>query len=69
MYFPSLDNLLVLVSLSIAITVLFDLVIFRFGSIARNVVVIGLGGALGIFFGFSIPSVECRVDFGVLGGL
>lgn len=54
-YFPSLDNLLVLVSLSIVITVLFDLAIFRFGSIARNVVVIGLGGALGIFFGFSIP--------------
>ena len=36
-------------------TVLFDLSIFRFGSIARNVAVVAIGGALGIFFGFSIP--------------
>jgi len=54
-YFPILDNLAILVSLSIALTVLFDLSIFRFGSIARNVAVVALGGALGIFFGFSIP--------------
>jgi presenilin-like A22 family membrane protease len=54
-YFPILDNIAILVSLSIALTVLFDLAIFRFGSIARNVAVVALGGALGIFFGFSIP--------------
>lgn len=54
-YFPILDSLEILVSLSIALTVLFDLAIFRFGSIARNVAVVALGGALGIFFGFSIP--------------
>jgi presenilin-like A22 family membrane protease len=54
-FFPVIDNLWVLVALSIVLTVLFDLAIFRFGSIARNVAVVALGGALGIFFGFSIP--------------
>ena len=34
---------------------LFDLAIFRLGSIPRNVAVVCIGGALGIFFGFSIP--------------
>jgi presenilin-like A22 family membrane protease len=51
-YFPSCSILLI--PLSIAITILFDLAIFRLGSIARNVAVIGIGGALGIFFGFEI---------------
>lgn len=54
-YVPILDNLWVLIALSIALTVLFDLSIFRFGNNARNVAVVALGGALGIFFGFSIP--------------
>jgi presenilin-like A22 family membrane protease len=54
-FFPVIDNLWVLVALSIVLTVLFDLAIFRFGSIAQNVAVVALGGALGIFFGFSIP--------------
>ena len=52
-YFPSWSILVI--PLSIAITVLFDLAIFRLGSIARNMAVICVGGALGIFFGFSIP--------------
>jgi presenilin-like A22 family membrane protease len=52
---PSLNNLFLLVGLSLIITVLFDLAIFRFGSIPRNVAVVGVGGALGIFFGFAIP--------------
>ena len=52
-YFPSVDFLVI--PLSILVTVLFDLAIFRFGSIARNAAVIGIGGALGIFFGYSIP--------------
>jgi len=52
-YFPSWSILVI--PLSIAITILFDLVIFRLGSIARNTAVICVGGALGIFFGFSIP--------------
>jgi presenilin-like A22 family membrane protease len=49
---PYVDILII--ALSIAITVLFDLAIFRFSK-ARNVAVIGLGGALGVFFGYSIP--------------
>jgi presenilin-like A22 family membrane protease len=54
-YFPAIDNLWLLITLSIVFTVLFDLAIFRFGNIARNVAVVAIGGALGIFFGFSIP--------------
>ncbi len=54
-FFPIIDNLWWLIALSIVLTVLFDLAIFRLGSIARNVAVVALGGALGIFFGFSIP--------------
>jgi presenilin-like A22 family membrane protease len=54
-FFPMVDDMVILISLSIALTVLFDLAIFRLGSIARNVAVVCLGGALGIFFGFSIP--------------
>ena len=54
-FFPIIDNLWWLIALSIVLTVLFDLSIFRLGSIARNVAVVALGGALGIFFGFSIP--------------
>ncbi len=54
-YFPSLDTLIILILLAVAITVLFDLAIFRLGSIPRNVAVVGVGGALGIFFGFAIP--------------
>lgn len=45
---------IIVIVLSITITVLFDLAIFRFTK-ARNVAVICLGGALGVFFGFSIP--------------
>ena len=54
-FVPILDNLWVLIALSIAVAVLFDLAIFKLGSIARNVAVVAIGGALGIFFGFSIP--------------
>jgi presenilin-like A22 family membrane protease len=54
-FFPTIDNLWVLIALSVVVAVLFDLSIFRFGSIARNVAVVAIGGALGIFFGFSIP--------------
>jgi presenilin-like A22 family membrane protease len=35
---------------AIAITVLFDLAIFRLGSVPRNIAVVAVGGALGIFF-------------------
>jgi presenilin-like A22 family membrane protease len=54
-YFPSINTLLILVALSLVVTVLFDLAIFRLGNIVRNAAVVCIGGALGIFFGFSIP--------------
>jgi len=54
-YFPSDYDFYILIASTIFITVLFDFAIFRLGSIARNVAVVCVGGALGIFFGFSIP--------------
>jgi len=45
-------------TLSIVITVLFVFAVFRGGNIARNVVVVFLGGALGVFLGWSIPIVS-----------
>jgi len=54
--FSSVPNSEILVSIvSIIVTVLFDLAIYRLGNKARNTVVICLGGALGVFFGASIP--------------
>ncbi len=41
--------------LMVVITVFFDLAIFKMGSNVRNVVLILLGGALGVFFGSAIP--------------
>jgi presenilin-like A22 family membrane protease len=52
-FYPSIDVLVI--PLSIVFTVLFDLAIFRFGNIPRNVAVVLIGGALGIFFGKFIP--------------
>ena len=54
-YFPAVDNLYVLIALSVAFAVLFDLAIFRLGNLARNIAVVAVGGALGIFFGKFIP--------------
>jgi len=53
-FFPG-DWTLVIIALSIPITVLFDLAIFRLGNVARNTAVICVGGALGVFFGKAIP--------------
>jgi presenilin-like A22 family membrane protease len=64
-YVPVLDNWYVLIGLTVLITVLFDLAIFRFPK-ARNVAVVGLGGALGIFFGFAIPLWSAVVILAVL---
>jgi len=66
-YVPILDNLWVLIAFSIIITVLFDLAIFRLGSNARNVAVVAIGGALGIFFGFSIPLYSAVIILAFLG--
>ena len=52
-YAPSLDFLVL--PLSVLITVIFDLAIFRLGSKACNLVVVLLGGGLGVFFSASIP--------------
>ncbi len=41
--------------LSILITVIFDLAIFKLGSKTRNVAVVLLGGGLGVFFSATIP--------------
>ena len=54
-YFPSDYDFYILIASTIVITVLFDFAIFRLGPVARNVAVVCVGGALGIFFGFSIP--------------
>jgi len=45
----------IVLPLTAAIIVLFDVAIFKIGGVARDVVVIFLGGALGIFFGKFIP--------------
>ncbi len=52
-FFPILNILVI--PLSLVFTALFDLAIFRFGNISRNVSVVLIGGALGIFFGKFIP--------------
>jgi presenilin-like A22 family membrane protease len=55
-FFPYFDGVYyVIAAVAVAITVLFDLAIFRSGSASRNVVVICLGGALGIFFAKYVP--------------
>lgn len=46
---------LFVIILTIVITILFDLAIFKIGGKAANVAVVGLGGALGVFLGNSIP--------------
>ena len=54
--FPYFDGVYyVIAALAVAITVLFDLAIFRLGSVPRNLVVVCLGGALGIFFAKYVP--------------
>jgi presenilin-like A22 family membrane protease len=45
-------------AVSIIITVVVDLAVFKLGGTARNIVVIFLGGALGVFLGRSIPVVS-----------
>jgi presenilin-like A22 family membrane protease len=51
---PFSDSLLLLVGLSSVIVVLADLVIFRFRGKASDAVVVGLGGALGVFLGANL---------------
>jgi presenilin-like A22 family membrane protease len=57
-YVPIIGDWLIIVPLSLAFTVLFDLAIFRFGYIPRNVAVVIMGGALGMFFGYNIAGIS-----------
>ena len=50
---PNWETLVVV--LTIVITILFDLIIFKIDGKAQNAVVIALGGALGVFLSYSIP--------------
>ena len=52
-YAPDIDFLVL--PLSIVVTVIFDLTIFKLGSKARNAAVVLLGGGLGVFFSAVIP--------------
>jgi presenilin-like A22 family membrane protease len=47
-----------IIVLSILITIFLDLAVFQLGETARNIVVVFLGGALGVFLGWSIPLVS-----------
>ena len=54
--FASIPNAEIpVIALSIIFTVLIDVSVFKLGSSIRNAVVVCLGGALGVFFGASIP--------------
>ncbi len=57
-YVPAIADLLIIIPLSVIFTVLFDLAIFKLGSIPRNTAVILIGGALGMFFAYNIASIS-----------
>ena len=44
--------------ISIAVTIAFDFAVFKGNETSRNVVVVILGGALGVFLGWSIPLIS-----------
>jgi presenilin-like A22 family membrane protease len=56
--FPGLYSDTLIVILTIIITILLDLAIFKFGSKTGNVAVILLGGALGVFLGKYLPFIS-----------
>jgi len=58
-FVPSLYFLVL--PLSIVIAILFNLAIFKLGDTARNVTVIFLGGAIGVFFGNFIPFLSAML--------
>ena len=58
-YMPDLGFLVL--PLSILVTVIFDLSIFRLGNKARNMAVMLLGGGLGVFFSASIPFLSATM--------
>ncbi len=57
--FASVPNAeIIVIALAIVVAAIVDVAIFRLDSKIRNAVVVGLGGALGVFFGVSIPLVS-----------
>jgi presenilin-like A22 family membrane protease len=50
----NVNNDLLVIVLSILVTVLFDLIIFKFSKL-QSIAIICIGGALGVFFSFVIP--------------
>jgi presenilin-like A22 family membrane protease len=56
--FPELYSNTLVVILTIILTVLLDLSIFKFGSKLGNIAVIILGGALGVFLGKYLPFIS-----------
>ena len=60
------DSWILVLILSVVVTVLFDLAIFRLGSKASSTAVICLGGALGVFFGAAIPVLSALLILGFL---
>ena len=57
-YISVLGNWLIIIGLSAAVTALFILAIFRLGTKVRNIAVICIGGALGIFLSYNIAAVS-----------
>ncbi len=57
-YVPVIADWVIIVPLSIVFTILFDLAIFKFGNVPRNIAVVLIGGALGMFFGYNIASLS-----------
>ena len=57
-YVPFLANWIAIIGLSVAVTALFILAIFRLGSKVRNITVVCIGGALGIFFSYNIAAIS-----------
>ena len=57
-YVPFLANWVAIIALSIAVTAFFVLSIFRLGSKVRNITVICIGGALGMFFSYNIAAIS-----------
>jgi len=57
-YVPIIADWLIIIPLTILFSVLFNLAIFKLGNQPRNVAVIIIGGALGMFFGYNIASIS-----------
>jgi presenilin-like A22 family membrane protease len=57
---------LTVVIISIVVTFLADFAVFKLGGVACTIVVLGLGGALGVFFGSAIPVYSAAIILAAL---